>query len=200
MTKSVLTVATFLLCIAGANAQNYSTAFRHIEGEAAIDYMTMTLDNALASLDDQAENWKARYSELEGSNIIKELVGYQPPTFIVNIADVSSYLYEQTGEESYAQTTRDLLVSMNSYRQYFPEAFRTREEYKDGIPAVNWFRALPVYVEAFLRTRGSGAYSEDDIASIQDAVESSADIVFKFPEWGAMNRAMLRAESLSTLR
>lgn len=159
-------------------------------------YIVETLNFALESLDDQTATWKARFSELEGGNIVRELVGYQPPTFIVNIADLSSYLFEKTGDEKYARTTRDLLVSMNEYRKFFPEAFRTRVEYKDGIPAVNWFRALPVYVEAFQRTRESGVYSTADIAAIRDAVESSVEIIFKFPEWGAMNRAMLRAESL----
>ncbi len=179
-----------------ANAQNYSDVYSRIDGAAIHPYLIQTLDNSLATLDDQAEAWKARYVELEGTNIVKELVGYQPPTFIVNIADISSYLYEQTGDRKYATTTRDLLVSMNEYRQYFPDAFQTRVEYDDGIPAVNWFRALPVYVEAYLRTKNSGAYSETDINDIRVAVESSAEIVFKFPEWGAMNRAMLRAESL----
>ncbi len=159
-------------------------------------YLVETLDVALESLDDQMDRWKERYVALEGGNIVSELIGYQPPSFIVNIADISSYLFKVTGDKKYAETTRDLLVSMNEYTKFFPEAFRTRVEYKDGIPAVNWFRALPIYTEAFERTRNSGVYSAADISAIRDAVESSAEIVFKFPEWGAMNRAMLRAESL----
>ncbi|NND71219.1 MAG: hypothetical protein HKN43_06545 [Rhodothermales bacterium] len=195
MTKSVL---LFLMLTAGTtvSAQNYQSAYSLIEGDASIEYIKTSLDHALSSLDEQTARWKSRFSDLEGTNIVRELVGYQPPTFLVNIADVSSYLYEVTGESSYAVTTRDLLVSMNEFREFFPEEFQTREEYKDGIPAVNWFRALPVYVEAFMRTQQSGVYSAADMASIEDAVESSAEIVFKFPEWGPMNRAMLRAESL----
>lgn len=183
---------TLTLAIFGAP----SATARQLD-DAQIDrYLEETLDDALATLDDQVSRWRERFSELTGGNIVSELIGYQPPTFLVNIADVSSYLYEYTGERKYAETTRDLLVSMNEYRRYFPEAFQTRVEYSDGIPAVNWFRALPVYTEAFMRTQDSGVYREADIEAIRDAVASSADIVFKFPEWGAMNRAMLRAESL----
>ena len=173
-----------------------TAAKAQINDRETVRYVKMTLEDALASLDAQTERWKATYSELQGTNIVSELVGYQPPTFIVNIADLSSWLYQETGDKAYARTTRDLLVSMNEYRQFFPIAYRTRVEYNDGVPAVNWFRALPVYTEAFERTKRSGVYSESDVASIRDAVESSVEIIFKFPEWGAMNRAMLRAESL----
>ncbi len=189
--RTTLTVAVALIALSGA-----TTVSAQLTDQEVNTYLTETLDHALATLDEQTERWKARYVELEGGNIVSELIGYQPPSFIVNIADVSSYLYERTGDSKYAETTRDLLVSMNTYRRFFPDAFRTREEYKDGIPAVNWFRALPVYTTAFLRTQSSGVYSAADVASVRDAVESSAEIVFKFPEWGAMNRAMLRAESL----
>ena len=196
MTRIVLIVVLCMMHISVVSAQEYASAYSQIEGEAAVRYMQLSLDDALANLEEQTDRWISRFSNLEGTNIVKELVGYQPPTFLVNIADVSSYLFEETRDPQYAQTTRDLLVSMNEYREFFPEEFRTRVEYKDGIPAVNWFRALPVYVEAFRRTRDSGVYAEADLAAIRDAVESSADIVFKFPEWGPMNRAMLRAESL----
>ena len=187
-TLATLSVAAVMACA--------TPSFAQISQRQIDSYLVTTLEDALSTLNERTEAWAARYSELAGGNIVSELIGYQPPTFIVNIADVSSYLYERTGDKKYARTTRDLLVSMNEYRQYFPEAFRTRVEYKDGIPAVNWFRALPVYTEAYTRTLSSGVYSESDIAAIGDAVASSADIVFKFPEWGAMNRAMLRAESL----
>lgn len=195
LVKTVKTIQTRILlllvtCVIG------SSASAQISERQTRAYLVATLEEAMNNLDEQSANWKARYSDLEGTNIVKELVGYQPPNFLVNIADISSYLYETTGDKKYARTTRDLLVSVNEYRDYFPESFRTRAEYKDGIPAVNWFRGLPVYVEALTRTRDSGVYSASDMAAIEDAVASTVEIIFKFPEWGAMNRAMLRAESL----
>ncbi|MFV1981550.1 MAG: hypothetical protein ACC655_10385, partial [Rhodothermia bacterium] len=129
------------------------------------------------------------------NNIVAELIGYQPPNFLALVADISSYLYERTSDERYAEITRDLLIEIPELRSYFPEAFRTRVEYQAGIPAVNWFRTLPVYAISYMRTKGSRAYTATDHRTVSEAIASSVDIVFAFPEWGAMNRALLRAES-----
>ena len=160
------------------------------------DYLNRTLDHALETREDALDRWKERYSELAGAtNIQAELIGYQPPNFLALVADISSHLYARTGDERYAQVTRDLLVEIPELRSHFPQAFRTRVEYEIGVPAVNWFRTLPVYAIAYQRTSGSAAYNANDRRTITEAIASSVDIVFAFPEWGAMNRALLRAES-----
>ncbi|MGA7303728.1 MAG: hypothetical protein WBW88_02590 [Rhodothermales bacterium] len=159
------------------------------------DYLVTTLDHALATQDEALDRWKSLYADLGGTNIVQELIGYQPPNFLALTAEISSHLYQRTGDRKYAETTRDLLVEIPNLRRYFPERFRTRVEYKIGVPAVNWFRTLPVYVNAFLDTKDSGVYTSDDLATVREAVASSVDIIFAYPEWGAMNRAMLRAES-----
>jgi hypothetical protein len=160
------------------------------------DYLVTTLEHALSTKEEALDRWKERYADLaDGNNIVAELIGYQPPNFLALVADISSHLYERTGEERYAEITRDLLVEIPELRSHFPEEFRTRVEYEIGVPAVNWFRTLPVYAIAYMRTKDSPAYSTANHRTIGEAVASSVDIVFAFPEWGAMNRALLRAES-----
>jgi len=163
-----------------------------------IPYLKNTLDDALNKKEGMIDKWKEKYLKpqtAEVENII-ELIGYQPPDFLVSMADISSFLYASTGEKKYAEITRELIVSLESYRQYFPKRFRDRVEYREGIPVVNWFRSLPRFTACYERTKNSAVYSKMDIEKIKESVAASVNIIFMFPEWGAMNRAMLRAESL----
>jgi len=172
-----------------------SPASAQITDDDVDAYLVSTLEHSLQTKEEALDRWKARYAELSGTNIVQELIGYQPPDFLASTAEISAHLYERTGEKRYAEITRDLLVEIPALRRYFPEKFRTRVEYKIGVPAVNWFRTLPVYAKAYVDTKDSGVYSDDDVAAVSDAVASSVNIIFAFPEWGAMNRALLRAES-----
>lgn len=184
----VLTTACFIAAPTPSSAQ--------ITDFMVDEYLVSTLEHALSTKDEALDRWKQRYADLgEGDNIVAELIGYQPPNFLALVADISSHLYERTGDDRYAQITRDLLVEIPALRSHFPEEFRTRVEYEIGVPAVNWFRTLPVYAIAYMRTKRSGAFSLADHETVAEAIASSVDIIFAFPEWGAMNRAMLRAES-----
>lgn len=171
-----------------------ATAFAQTNDNHIIEYLKKTLDYALSTKDLLIDNWKQQYVKPENENIM-ELIGYRPPDFLVSIANISSFLYEQTNDKKYAETTKEIIVLLEGYRKYFPKRFADRVEYKGGIPVVNWFRTLPVYIECFQRTKNSGLYSAKDIEKIQESVASSVNIIFAFPEWGAMNRAMLRGES-----
>ena len=163
-----------------------------LDREEVTAYLSTTLEYTLDHRDSLVDNWKARYT---GNSASTQLLAYSPPNFVVSMARIASFLCEQTGDQEYARTTRDILISMKDYRQYFPERFRKRAEYRDGVPVVHWFRSLPVYINSFNATRNSGVYSESDLNTIRESVASSVDYIFHFPEWGAMNRAMLRAES-----
>ncbi|NIR51454.1 hypothetical protein GWO43_23010, partial [candidate division KSB1 bacterium] len=164
--------------------------------DEVLDYLKTTLDFALSNKDKMIEDWKQQYTDSQENDNVLELIGYRPPDFLVSVAAISSHLYEKTQEKKYAEITKDIIVSLESYRDFFPDRLKDRVEYKSGIPVVNWFRTLPKYIESYHRTEPSGLYSRADIQKIEESVAASVDIIFAFPEWGAMNRAMLRAESL----
>ena len=126
-----------------------------------------------------------------------ELWGYDSPAHPVYTADVLGYLYQETGERIHAERARDLLASYGDLRQVIPADYPAkRAEYRDGVPAIANFFIMPPYARAYLRIRGSGVVDQPTREKIERDLAFSLDHTFYFPEWGAHNRAMLRAESL----
>ncbi len=126
------------------------------------------------------------------------LWGYDAPPHPVYLATTLAFLYEQTKDKSYAEKTAELLASYGDLRDVLPKDYpKTRAEYADGVPSLSNFFYFPAYVRAYLRIRNSGVMSAATKAKIEKQVAESVDFLFRFPEWGTHNRAMLRAEALA---
>jgi len=136
------------------------------------------------------ERWKAT----SAPNI---LWGYDAPAHPIYLAATLAFLFENSGERQYAQRTAALLESYGDLRDALPEGFaKTRAEYADGVPALSNFFFLPPYARAYMRIRSSDVLSPSQRKKIERDLAQSVDFVFRFPEWGGHNRAMLRAEAL----
>ena len=123
------------------------------------------------------------------------LWGYNSPSYPVYLADVLGFLYEETGERFYAQQAATLLAEYGELRSVYPDDYyQTRVEYANGVPALSNFFFLPPYTRSYLRINDSGVFSDDMREIIERDLSNSLDFQFHFPEWGAHNRAMLRAE------
>ncbi len=125
------------------------------------------------------------------------LWGYNSPAEPIYLADVLGFLYQETREKMHAERAAQLLAEYGDLRAAYPKDYaKTRAEYVNGIPALANFFFLPPYVRAYLRLRDSGVLTDKTQAKIEAELAHSLDFVFHFPEWGAHNRAMLRAEGL----
>jgi hypothetical protein len=126
-----------------------------------------------------------------------ELWGYDAPGQPVYLADLLAFLSIETGDKTYAERARDILVSFGDLREVYPKEYQAkRAEYRDGIPAISNFFIMPAYARAYLRLQKSGVLDARSREKIERDLAFSLDHIFYFPEWGAHNRAMLRAESL----
>jgi hypothetical protein len=129
------------------------------------------------------------------------LWGYNAPGHPIYLAATLAFLYQETGERTYAERTASLLASYGDLRESLPKGFAaTRVEYENGVPSLSNFFYFPPYVRAYLIIRGSGVLNEQQRKKIEGELAQSVDFLFRFPEWGAHNRAMLRAEALSYAR
>lgn len=136
------------------------------------------------------EEWKKNYKP-------SILWGYNSPGEPIYLASTLAFLYEETKDKRYAQRAAELLASYGDLRSAYPKDFwKTRAEYANGIPAMANFFFMPPYIRAYVRIRESGVLTNAMKEKIEQDVAGSADFIFHFPEWGAHNRAMLRAESL----
>jgi hypothetical protein len=123
------------------------------------------------------------------------LWGYNSPSQPIYLADVFGFLYLQTGDETYAARAGQLLAEYDELRDAYPDSYYlTRVEYRDGVPALSNFFFLPPYIRAYLRIKDSPSLTPEARVSIERDLAHSLDFQFSFPEWGAHNRAMLRAE------
>ncbi|MCG6987539.1 MAG: hypothetical protein LJF06_05120 [Gemmatimonadetes bacterium] len=123
--------------------------------------------------------------------------GYTPPGAPPYMARLSAMLYKQTGDEAYAREAIKWLVAEPTYLKYFPESMRHfRPDYVDGVPPLTNFFEAPYYIGAYLLVKDSPSMTAADRRTIENSISESLNYIFKYPEWGPMNRAMLRAYAL----
>lgn len=135
-----------------------------------------------------------RWKETTKPNV---LWGYDSPGHPLYLACTFAFLYEQTDDVLYARKAAELISSYGELRSVLPKGYdTTRAEYMSGVPAIANFFYMPPYIRSYLRIRNAGVIDAKTKAVIERDLAGSADFIFHFPEWGAHNRAMLRAEAL----
>ena len=155
-----------------------------------LDYIRAAADVGERDYASVIANWKANIDP-------NPLWGYNPPGEPVYLADIEAFLFEQTGERSRAEWAARLLSEFGELRSAYPADFvNARVEYANGLPALGNFFFIPHYARAYVRIRDSGVLAADTRREIETTLAHSLDFVFHFPEWGAHNRAIVRAEAL----
>ena len=144
------------------------------------------------------EGWNAYPAVIERwkSNVDPSVLwGYNSPSHPIYLADALGFLYQETGEHHYAEKAAQLLAEYGDLRDVYPDDYyQTRVEYTDGVPSLANFFFLPPYSRSYLRIRDSDVLTTELRNKIETDLAYSLDFQFSFPEWGAHNRAMLRAE------
>lgn len=136
------------------------------------------------------DNWK----KTTKPNI---LWGYDSPGQPPYLASTLAFLFEETKDLKYAQRAAEIISGYGELRKILPKGYdTTRAEYMNGVPAIANFFFMAPYIRTYLRIRNAGVLDAKSKAVIEKDLAGSADFIFHFPEWGAHNRAILRAEAL----
>ncbi len=153
-----------------------------------LQYIQEAAEQGWEAYPEVVERWRANVDP-------SVLWGYNSTAQPIYLADILGFLYQETGDESYAQRAAQLLAEYGDLRDAYPDDYyRTRIEYENGVPSLANFFFLPPYSRAYLRISDSPALDAATREKIEEDLAYSLDFQFSFPEWGAHNRAMLRAE------
>lgn len=128
----------------------------------------------------------------------KSIFGYRPPPRLLEMATIYATLYELEGKEEYAERAKKVLLEYGDYKKEYPkkEAER-RPDYTGGVPALPDFFTTMRYVKPYEVLKRLGYIKKSQQDEIEKLIAHSIEYTLQSQEWGAMNRAMLRAETLA---
>jgi len=175
--------ALMMSATTSANAQSSSRA-------RYLDLARQAFERSVHSLPLEIDRWNNTYQP-------SPIWGYGPPAGPVWHAGLAGALYALTEDEQYATEAAGWMAQQQRFREAYPDSMRAaRPDYARGLPVLSDFFHLPVYCRAYQRIKTSPSVSREQLRQIEENIASSADYQLFHPEWGPMNRAMLRAEGL----
>jgi hypothetical protein len=161
-----------------------------VSREEYMSYCVAAAEEGWNSLPELRDRWKKSID-------LTYVFGYNPPGTDPYLAALSANLWRLTGEPKYLGRIKQLLLEYPEYKNAYPAEFvKTRSEYAKGLPALPNIFTFPKYLHAYALLKGQGNLTPGERKAIEDAIAESADFFLEFQEWGAMNRALLRAEAL----
>lgn len=135
--------------------------------------------------------WKKRFDP-------KNVFGYRAPGSLLEMAVIYSYLFEKEKKPEYAQRVKKVLVTYGDFRSMFPEwARKQRPDYQDSVPALPDFFTVMRYIRAYDTLHRLEVFSKEENKKIETIIAESMAYLLRTQEWGPMNRAALRAETLA---
>ena len=154
-------------------------------------YARASADWTYAHTEEILAQWRKTFDPLN-------VFGYRAPGGLLEMAVIYSFLYEKEKKPEYAARAKEVLLTYGDHRSIYPESsVRLRPDYADGVPALPDFFTVMRYVRTFDTLRRLGRLSPAEASTAADLIAGSMRYLLRTAEWGPMNRAALRAESLA---
>ncbi len=141
-------------------------------------------------LDEEIATWEERVSA------DNPLLGYQAPKFPLQLASVAAFLFEDKGGAVLGRQAVETLLRFRQFTQAYPaQAVHLRPEYAGGVPPLDAVFDPLVFAAACYRLKP--VLTPQEAVDLAGIAADSLRPIWRFPEWGGHNRAMLRAASLA---
>jgi hypothetical protein len=182
----LLTVTVLLLA-----SQGFAQQPLKVTKKEYLAYAVEAAEQGWADYPEMVKTWRENLD-------LKYVFGYNPPANGVYLANLNAKLWQITGEAKYAERAVKLLAEYHEFKSAYPKEYlESRPEYRDGLPTVpNMFTFGP-YVQAYFLVKEYANIGRSERAQIEASIAESADFFVRAQEWGAMNRAILRAEGFA---
>ncbi len=154
-------------------------------------YSRAAADYSWAHRGELLARWKQTFDPLN-------VFGYRPPGGLLEMAVIYSTLYEIERKQEYAARAKDIVLNYGDYRSAYPaSSVKLRADYADGVPALPDFFTAMRYIRAYDILRRTGRLTPGEDGKAADLIAESMGYLLRTQEWGPMNRAALRAETLA---
>jgi hypothetical protein len=161
-----------------------------ISKQEYLAYIVAAAEDGWNDLESARQHWRETID-------LEYVFGYNPPANDLYLAALCANLYEITREKKHLDRAKALLQYYDKYRKAYPADFhKTKPEYGDALPVLPNIFSFGKYVHAYFTLKKYRRLSEVEDRELRGDIAGSADYLVNFQEWGAMNRAMLRAEAM----
>ncbi len=185
MLKNPFLFASIALLFAGV----FTAALQAQSKEDYMDIIHQALEYNLEKSDEIINRWKANIEK-------SDLFGYSTTSYPAIFGNLLAFMYQETGEEKYAHKAADMLMVYEELKKMFPrEFYQDRIEYEKGLPPISDFFSMYTYPKTYLLIKSCSTLPPDKRNTIEQGVADCANFLLNYPEWGAMNRAILRSET-----
>ncbi len=156
-----------------------------------LDYARASADWTFAHQTELLEAWKKSFDP-------KNVFGYRPPGGLLEMAVIDAYFAERDAKPELAARAKKVLLDYGGFRSQYPAwAKAGRPDYAQGVPALPDFFTTMRYIRAFDTLKRMKVLSPEESKVVESTIADSLTYLLRTQEWGPMNRAALRAESLA---
>ncbi len=137
----------------------------------------------------------ARWKEsLDPENVF----GYRPPGGLLETAVIYAFLSAKENNLEIAERSKKILLTYGDFRSLYPQwAVELRPDYDKRPPVLPDFFTAMRYIRAYNLLQGQNLFTQGEKQKIENNIAESMEYLLRTQEWGPMNRAALRAESLA---
>ncbi len=156
-----------------------------------LDYARASANYAWDHYDEIISKWKQRFDP-------NSVFGFRPPGGLLETAEIYSYLYQKENSHKYAERAKKILLTYGDFRSIYPQdSILRRPDYSEGVPVLPDFFTVMRYIRAYDMLNHKAMFTSKEKHLIEGTIADSMDYLLRTQEWGSMNRAALRAESLA---
>ncbi len=154
-------------------------------------YARQSADWTWEHYDERIETWRKNFDP-------ENVFGYRPPGGLLEMAVIYAYLYQTESQPEQVERARKVLLTYNEFTKAYPQwAVERRPDYDDKPPVLPDFFSAMKYIRAYVLLKDLDVLSPQEKKKIETNIAESMTYLLRSQEWGPMNRAALRAESLA---